>query len=63
MPTLALRATQFCPRCLRGDHSREHREIGCLARVGYPPNDFVCACEVKRGPRLLSALPDVEEDE
>ncbi len=63
MPTLPVYAADFCRACLNDDHSKEHGRIGCLVRVGRPPRDFVCACEVKRGPVVLSALPPIDEED
>ncbi len=51
----------LCPACTRGDHSQRHGPIGCEAVVAHAPRDFVCACEVKTGPRRLPDLPDAGE--
>lgn len=55
-------AAALCPACSRGDHSQRHGQLGCTALVARAPRDFVCACEVRVGPRLLPDLPDAGEE-
>ncbi len=57
------RISQFCLRCLKNDHSFDHGPLGCMARVGRVPQDFVCSCEVRVGPRVLPDLPEVEGED
>jgi hypothetical protein len=55
---------RLCFECSRGNHSLRHGPTGCLALVSnIEPRDWVCQCLVIVGPRVLSALPEVEDED
>ncbi len=34
----------LCARCVCGDHSRDHSQIGCVTLVMLDPHDWICRC-------------------
>jgi hypothetical protein len=40
------RPARLCGKCLMGEHSVAHTELGCLRTVRREPMDYVCDCEV-----------------